>query len=248
MSRQRSYRDDDLVSAVAASRSWRGVLRALGLAATSSAAIRSVRHRADRLGVDYSHFTGQRRWTEDQLAEAIAASRSWSQVVQGLGLAGGSSETALKGHAARLGIDADHLNAARPGHLAHSNEFSPDLAQLPRAGSLLAAAWFTLCGHEVSWPLEPCRYDLLVRMNDTLARIQVKTTTVRSGETWIAWLSNTRKGRITYDPDEIDHFFVIDGEFCYYLIPVASVGGLHAVHLSAYSVYKVNDGIPAQQI
>jgi hypothetical protein len=31
--------------------------------------------------------------------------------------------------------------------------------------------------------------------------------------------------------DEIDDFFIIDGELMCYLIPVAVVGGLHAIHL-----------------
>ena len=43
---------------------------------------------------------------------------------------------------------------------------------------------------------------------------------------WSAWISNTGKERTPYDPDEIDYFFVIDGDFDYYLIPAAAVGGL----------------------
>jgi hypothetical protein len=241
MGGQRSYQDEDLEAVVAASRSWRGVLRELGLSATSASAIRSVRHHADRLGLDHSHFTGLRRWTDEQLSEAISGSASWSQVAQALGLMGGSSESALKGHAARLGIDVDHLRQEPLTRGTNSTEMLPDLRNLPRAASMLAAAWFTLCGHDVSWPLEPCRYDLLVRFDEKFERIQVKTTRVRSGATWDVWLSNTRKGRITYDPDEIDYFFVVDGELGYYLIPVAAVGGLHAIRLSGYSEYKVGD-------
>ena len=48
----RRYSDSDLVDAVRASHSWRGVLRALGLSATSAAAMRSVRAHADRLQLD----------------------------------------------------------------------------------------------------------------------------------------------------------------------------------------------------
>lgn len=58
------------------------------------------------------------------------------------------------------------------------------------------------------------------------------------------WLSNSRKARVTYDPDEIDYFFVIDGDLDYYLIPVAVVGGLHAIHLSAYCGYRVHKAFP----
>lgn len=225
---------------VAASRSWRGVLRALGLTATSSAAIRSVRHHADRLGLDYSHFTGQRRWSDAELADAVGRSRSWSEVADVLGLTGGSSQPALKGHATRLGINAEHLAPASSSGGSTAMELHPDVTNLRRAGSLLAASWFTLCGHDVSWPLEPCRYDLLVSL-ERIARIQVKTTTVRAGDSWIVWLSNSRQARVTYDPDEIDYFFVVDGDLAYYLIPIAAVGGFHAIHLSAYSEYQVSD-------
>ncbi len=115
----------------------------------------------------------------------------------------------------------------------------PKLPHLARAGSLMAAAWFELCGYHVSWPLEPCRYDLLVWMGDTAERIQVKTTTVKQGASWTVWISNSGKTRSTYDPDEIDRFFVIDGDFNFYLIPVAAVGGLTAIQLSAYVEYVV---------
>ena len=103
----------------------------------------------------------------------------------------------------------------------------------------MAAAWFTLCGVEVSWPLEPCRYDLVVWMNGHAERIQVKTTTVRTGTSWTVWLSTTGRERTPYDTDEIDQFFVIDGELDQYLIPVQAVGGLMAIQLSAYDRYRL---------
>jgi hypothetical protein len=234
----RSYDDEQLAAAVAASHSWRGVLRHLGLKATSSAASRSVRRQAERLGLETSHFTGQRKWTEDALASAVAAARSWSEVAEALGLAGGSSTSALKGHAARLGIDASHFrraSAAPPG----SPSPRPELANLGRSGSLLAAAWFSMCGYDVSWPLEPCRYDLVALRDADVLRVQVKTTWIKQSGSWVVMLSKSRRVRVVYDLDEIDHFFVIDGDFGYYLIPVASVGGLHAITLSAYEHFRV---------
>lgn len=239
MSRLRSYSDADLTSAVSASRSWRGVLRALGLVATSSSAMRSVRRQADRLGLDYGHFTGQRLWTDGQLAAAVRTSSTWAEVVAQLGLADPSSQTALKGHAARLDIEVGHLPTVRP-QKSHAAEMSPDAAHLARAGSLLAASWFTLCGHDVSWPLEPCRYDLLVSMDNSIKRVQVKTTTVRQRDSWTVWLSTTRtRTRVTYDVDDLDDFFIIDGDLCYYLIPARRVGGLHAISLAAYADCRV---------
>lgn len=200
--------------------------------------MRSVRVHADRLGLDYSHFTGQRRWTDQQLVEAVASATNWTQVAETLGLAGGSSTTTIRGHAVRLGLDTEHLASPKKTQ-SPIGLMCPQQANLARAGALMAAAWFELCGHSVSWPLEPCRYDLLVWMGKTAERIQVKTTTVKQGTSWIVWISNTGKERKTYDPDEIDHFFIIDGDLEYYLIPVAAVGGLTAIQLSAYSDYRV---------
>jgi PD-(D/E)XK endonuclease len=234
----RHYSDAQLSDAVQSSRSWRGVLRALGLAGTSAAAMRSVRAHADRLELDYTHFTGQRRWTDQELAAAINSATTWAQVTEALGLVGGSSMTTIRGHAVRLGLDTAHLSPPRKSHVSE-REMSPQLAHLARAGSLMSAAWFELCGQHVSWPLEPCRYDLLFWMGASAQRVQVKTTTVKQGASWTVWISNTGKERTTYDPDEIDYFFVIDGDFNFYLIPVAAVGGLTAIQLSAYGNYLV---------
>ena len=234
----RRYSDAQLVDAIRASHSWRGVLRALGLSATSAAAMRSVRLHANRLELDYSHFTGQRRWTDPQLVAAIASATSWAEVAQTLGLAGGSSTTTIRGHAVRLGLDTAHLAAPRNPQ-PPVGFMRPQQTNLPRAGTLMAAAWFELCGHSVSWPLEPCRYDLLVWIGRAAKRIQVKTTTVMQGTSWTVWISNSGKERTTYDPDEIDHFFVIDGDFDYYLIPVEVVGGFAAIQLSAYRGYRL---------
>ena len=235
----RRYSDAQLTEAVYSATSWRGVLRELGLTATSASAIRSVRMHANRLGLDHSHFRGQRRWTDQQLVDAVAAGRSWAQVAELLGLAGGSSTTTLRGHAARLNLDVGHIAKDKPSPTP-GTPLQPLRAHLGRAGALLAAAWFELSGCSVSWPLEPCRYDLLVWMNGTAQRVQVKTATVKQGTSFTAWISTTGGlRRKTYDPDEIDHFFVIDGDFAYYLIPASVVGGLTAIQLSAYEHYRL---------
>ena len=222
------------------SHSWRAVLRALKLPASSGSMIRSVRRHADRLGLDYSHFTGQRGWTDAQLAGAVEESGTWIEVADRLGLAGGSSRETLKGHARRLRLDVEHLGPKAP--TGSETPYPPaSMANLPRAGSLLAAAWFTLRGCDVAWPLEPCRYDLLVTRDGKPQRIQVKTTQSRSGASWKVSLTNSRRGLVTYDPDEIDFFFAIDGDFACYLIPVGDVGGLQAIHLSHYSAYRLDN-------
>ncbi|MGV9192754.1 group I intron-associated PD-(D/E)XK endonuclease [Microbacterium sp. MC2] len=240
MPRQRSYTDDQLAQAIAASASWRGVLRELNLVATSAGAMRSVRARADHIGVNYRHFVGQRRWTEEQLCSAVATSDSWSAVTSQLGLTGRSAVATVKGHVARLGVDASHLSPM-PAVVPHPE---PDFARLGRAGALIAAAWYTLAGHDVSWPLEPSRFDLIVHGDQGPRRVQVKTTTSRKGDTWHVFLSKSRGERITYDPDEIDDFFIICGDLSCYLIPVEVVGGLHAISVRAYAQYRVASFIP----
>jgi hypothetical protein len=97
-----------------------------------------------------------------------------------------------------------------------------------------------MCGFDVSWPLEPARYDLVAMGNGQVLRVQVKTTRVRESGSWVVTLSNSRGVRVVYDPDEIDHFFVIDGDLNYYLLPLPVVGGLHAVTLSGYEAFRVS--------
>lgn len=238
MGGERTYTDEQLIDAVRSSASWRGTLRFLGLSATSAAAMRSVRFHADRLGADYRDFRGQRQWTDRQLREAVVNSRTWMDVADQLGLHGGSAVTSFKGHAMRLGLDTTHLNVERATAVADSPQ--PALEYLRRAGSMLAAGWFALCGRDVAWPLEPCRYDLLVMGDHETRRIQVKTTTRRTEGTWVVSISTSGRRKAAYDPDEVDDFFIIDGELNYYLIPIVAVGGLHALHLNAYERYRLH--------
>lgn len=105
----------------------------------------------------------------------------------------------------------------------------------------MAASWFALRGYDVSWPLEPARYDLLVSARDAMWRVQAKTTTHRAGSGWTVSLSTNGRGQLTYGPDEIDYFFVVDDDLACYLIPIAAVGGLRAISLAAYERYRVPD-------
>jgi len=200
MTFERTYDDDQLRMAIASQHSWRGVLRALGLTATSAGSQRSVRRHADRLGLDYSHFTGQRRWTDRALAAAVVESSSWTQVAAALGVRGGSSYPALRGHALRLGLDSSHFNSLPAP--ADGDGLAPDRSRLFRAGALLAAAWFEASGAGVAWPLEPARYDLLAHSPHGVRRVQVKTTINEAGATYAVTLSTSSHsgpGRRVYD-------------------------------------------------
>ena len=102
---KRTWSDSQLVAAVAASRSWRGVMRELGLCVTSAGAIHVVKRHVGRLGLDTSHFTGQRRWSDAQLRRAAATAYSWPELMLDLGLVPGSTDERIrvKAHAIRLG-------------------------------------------------------------------------------------------------------------------------------------------------
>jgi hypothetical protein len=235
-----SHTRDELTAAVAASHSWRGVLRALGRSATSAGAQRAVRRQVEAFGIDHSHFTGQRRWSDRRLVEAIEGARTWREVLGRLGLSEvGSNIRTVRAHATRLGVDTSHVNAIRTPS-GSPLRGQPQLKHLRTAGSTLAAAWFMLRGYEVLWPLEPCRYDLAVRSGSDLQRVQVKTATFRNDGTFVARLSYSRPtGHLVYDVDEIDCYFVIDAELNAYLIPYADVAGYQALYLRNYRAYLV---------
>ena len=234
MADQDRSRHDELAAAVARSTSWRGVLRALGSASTSSSAISSVRQEVELAGLDHSHFVHRRRWTEEHLQESIGRARTWSEVVTDLGL-GPGSERRLRGHAQRLGIDTTHLADEHPPPGTARPAPRPVLGNLRHAAPLLAAASLRLRGHHVSWPLEPTRYDLLVDLDSRLVRVQVKTTTHRQEGRWTVWLSSTSPTRQVYASDEVDAFYVIDGDLTHYWLPHERVAGFQAVALTAYT-------------
>jgi hypothetical protein len=133
-----------------------------------------------------------------------------------------------------------HLAGGPPAadHRVLANPASP--RHLDRAGPLLAAAWFTLRGYEVAWPLEPCRYDLLVSDSGVTQRIQVKTTTTKASGSWAVRISSSRrKGTAVYSPEEVDYFFVVDGDMTFYLIPLQVVGGYQVIYLRRYGAFVV---------
>src|SRR5690349_21149574 len=99
-----SVTDEQLRVAVAASRSWRGVLRTVGL--TSPRTGRELKARCDVLGIDYSHF-GKTGPEEDTLRAAIQGCETWPEVLTALGFAphSGSARASLRRHCAALGVE-----------------------------------------------------------------------------------------------------------------------------------------------
>jgi hypothetical protein len=233
-----TYSDDQLAGAVAEARSWRGVLRAMGLNDSSAGSLRAAQRRAQQLGISHAHFTGQRRWSDDQLRAAIAGAVSWSAAAVTLGLTpDGGVLSGLRTRALRLGLPISHLE-----HRARTPEPVPgvDIARLRTAAPMLAAAWFAVHGHNVAWPLEPARYDLVVERDAVVRRVQVKTTTWRDDGAYSVAISSSRvRGRASYSAGEIDSFFVIDGELNGFLVPVSLVAGFQRLSLNAYTTFQV---------
>ena len=246
MAPQRSWTDDELIEAVRTAQSWRAVQRKLGLNTTS--VTRGLRRRADQLGLDYTHFTGQRRWTDADLCAAVATSTTWIEVARAIGRSApsGSGTEALKSHAKRLDLDTSHLTYARSGK-PHPGQEIPFLkAPSPggKSGLSVAARWFLDRGYVVSIPLEPTCYDLIAESDDGLKKIQVKTTNrleasgrygVRLTRTIYDPRAKSNAGgkyrQAPYASGMVDYFFIVTSSGRMYLVPFDVVGSRQGIVL-----------------
>jgi hypothetical protein len=253
-----TWTDTQLAEAVANSTNWRSVMLSLGYGERSKSAgtVRLVRRRVAELGLETSHFRGRRRWSDEQLRQAVAECTTWEEVVTRLGLstASGNVQPHIKGHTIRLDLDTSHLNAVshqgrQPAEaIPFSTALLTDLRYLRTAGPVTAAAWFMLRGYVVSLPAEPAAYDLVVETQERMSRVQVKTTTYASRDGWMATVghhpdTHSKKGYglLAYDPDEIDLFFIVDGDMTMYLIPSRAIAGRVRILLRTYRKYIVGN-------
>lgn len=244
--KKRSWSDTDLINAVAASRSWRGVMRELELCVTSSGSIQMVKRRVALLGLDTSHFTGQRAWSDAELIQAASQARSWNGLLTAMGAKSASRayRIRVKAHAVRLGLDLSHLDGGTQ-EANHPPSPKPALRNLRDAATMLAASWFSLCGFTTAIPVEPTIYDLLVSMPDGIKRVQVKTTTYNSKVGWQVGVGRrpysigNRERLVPYDPELIDSFFIVDGDLTMYLIPSQVIAGRVQILLRTYTKYIV---------
>jgi hypothetical protein len=113
----RTWTDQQLVDAVASATRWRQVCHALGLT-TGGRAYATLRSHALRLDLDTSHLPGlvkgrplqPRRFSDDDLTVATAASRSFAEVLRRLGYApSGGMHRFIKAHMKRLQLDTSHF-------------------------------------------------------------------------------------------------------------------------------------------
>jgi hypothetical protein len=111
----------------------------------------------------------------------------------------------------------------------------------------IAAAWFIVRGCTVSLPIEQAVYDLLVHSPDGIHGVQVKTTTMKGRDNGQVTVSRRPYSvgnlapRMPYDPEVIDYFFIVDGDYDMYLIPSRVVAGRVAVLLRTYRPYIVGN-------
>lgn len=224
-------------------------MRTLGIHTNSEGVLRRIRRDVKRLGLDVSHFKGSRTWSDADLIRAYTKAQSWDDVLSSLGLITprGGTLTRLRGHAARLGLDLSHLDAPRSPRLPEQGIFRPNLSHLPAAGPALAAAWFMIRGCIASFPIEPAAFDLLASTPNGVQYVQVKTTTTRDRDSWLARVGHrphsagNQAPLVPYDPDDIDLFFIIDGDLNIYLIPSRDIAGRTSIVVRAYQRYLVGN-------
>ena len=242
------WSDEQLIDAIITSEHWRGVMRALSIPSNSAGVMTRIRRDVARLRLDVSHFKGSRTWSDAELIRAVTDARTWDEVVAALGLVTSQKSTRLhlRRHAARLGLDVSRLEPSTPAPSV-DRDVRPDLANLRNAAPSMAAAWFTMRGCTASFPIEPAVYDLIVSIPDGVKRVQVKTSTTRSKGSWSVNVGRRPHSvgnlgpRTTYDPDEIDLFFIVDGDLNMYLIPSRDIAGRTSILMRAYQRYIVGN-------
>ena len=241
--------EDQLRQVVAASRSWRGVLRALGLKSASSGP--KVREACNALDIDYGHF-GSTVATDTRLREVISLSTDWPTVLTKLGYAtgSGSARATVRKHCSRLGIDTTHLSMSAPWKSASALLFdlSPKPQHLREAGPYLVLFAFNAAGVPAALAPEGAPYDVVADFGAAgLKRIQVKTGTGRHAGSWKCTISRSeydRNGhgghrRASYSAEDIDFFACVDGDLQLYLIPIGVVEGRSTIQLRNYAAYRV---------
>ncbi|WP_432095920.1 HNH endonuclease signature motif containing protein [Streptomyces sp. bgisy100] len=108
--RAEEYAREPLAAAVAASSSWAGVLRALGLEC-SGGRRRSVQRAAREHDLDTAHFTRQHlRYSDEAIAAAVASSSTLREVAVALGAAPAPGTLShLRRRIRAAGLTTDHL-------------------------------------------------------------------------------------------------------------------------------------------
>lgn len=240
---ERKWTDDQLRAAVRESKSWRETIRGLGL--TSTACGRFRRH-ADSLGIDYSHFRGQRTWSDDDLREAVVLHSTMDGILGYFGLAySANTIKAVRRRGKELGLSLPGLASTERAVPASHEELlaTPREDQhLRRAALSMVSAWFAARGFEPSFPVETCSYDLVVKLPQGLRSVQIKSRKPGAHATAVVRLHDIRPGpfsRSPYTEDEADYLFVLEGWDIGYLIPMSAFAGMSSFTPSSWRQFRV---------
>jgi hypothetical protein len=247
---RRTWTDAQLIEAVASSPSWRAVARTLGLKGTSAGTVRVIKRHAARLELDTSHFTGQRRWSDQLLRDVLPGASSWAEVIHRLGATDDTpNRVRIKGHAARLGLDYSHLRSPHAQGASGEVFDEPVRPEMLRySAAAVATAWFSLRGCAVALPTEPQEYDLLVTTSKGIQRVQVKSCASRNAKGYWGvgigrrpYVLDKSAGKMPYDPDTVDLFFILLGDGSIYVIPSSVLAGRVGISAESYAPYRVGD-------
>jgi hypothetical protein len=180
----------------------------------------------------------------------VAGANTWAGVLAGLAL-GDNTENRVraKAHAVRLGLDCTHLQLPRQPSTPDEVFDEPVRPEMLRySAAALAMAWFTLRGCAVALPIEPQEYDLLVTTSRGIQRVQVKSCASRNGRGYWdvgigrrPYVLDKTAGKMPYDPESIDLFFIVLGDGGIYVIPSSVLAGRTSISAASYTPYRVGD-------
>lgn len=188
MARPRSWSDDDLRAAVAASSSWRQVTDHLGLAGGGTTLAR-IRTRCTELGLEVGHLPRAgyppRSYTDEQLRAAVASSTCRSQAIGALGLVvGGTAWRRIEDHIERLGLDTSHWRPiASAEHRAAARRTIEGLDRARLAE--LIASMSTLADVARTLGLDPGNGSSMRRLRERVEELGLSTAT-HLGRGWAA--------------------------------------------------------------
>jgi PD-(D/E)XK endonuclease len=248
----RRWTEDELRAATQKATSWADLLTAFGYKSSSTRPRRALQRELKRHEIDTSHFVGQRTWSDQALIEAAKTAETWAELLAALGLSTASKSCdSVRAAARRLGVELSRLTLGpKAGREAIDIDLPgrPTLGHLRHAAPSIAAAWFLICGRAVSVPCEPEAYDMIVDLPDGLRRVQVKSATSRDARgAWNVRIGHRPDGSskaadfIPYGQDEVELFFVVDGDLLLYLIPADATAGKTTLSLRTYRGFIVGD-------
>jgi hypothetical protein len=108
---RRKWTDKQLKNKISECKSWKDLCESLGLLGTSQRNVERVKKRAEELGLNFDHFSWSRRkYTLEDLKQAVDSSLSYRQVLIHMGLnASGSAHRKIKESIEELGLDTSHF-------------------------------------------------------------------------------------------------------------------------------------------